>query len=68
MPSRVKMCSKARFTVVVPAPDEPVTATTGCCLDMLSPLHSDFLDLVSDEESTAGKMHTAATATAAPAP
>jgi hypothetical protein len=28
------MCSKAVLTVVVPAPDEPVTATTGCCLDM----------------------------------
>jgi hypothetical protein len=34
----MKMCSKARFTVVVPAPDEPVTATTGCFFDMLSPL------------------------------
>ena len=29
MPSREKMCSKARLTVLVPAPEEPVTATTG---------------------------------------
>jgi hypothetical protein len=29
------MCSKAFLTVVVPAPDEPVTAITGCLLDML---------------------------------
>jgi len=25
----LKMCSKARFTVLVPAPEEPVTETTG---------------------------------------
>ena len=35
--SRVKMCSNARLTVVVPAPDEPVTTTTGCFLDMKIP-------------------------------
>ena len=27
--SRAKMCSKALFTVLVPAPEDPVTATTG---------------------------------------
>src|SRR3989338_4341822 len=33
--SRRKMFSKARFTVEVPAPDEPVTAMTGCLRDMM---------------------------------
>ncbi len=33
--SRSKMCWNATLTVVVPAPDEPVTATTGCFLDMV---------------------------------
>jgi hypothetical protein len=32
------MCSKLRLTVLVPAPDEPVMAMTGCLADMvLSP-------------------------------
>ena len=31
------MVSNARFTVLVPAPDEPVTATTGCFLDIDAP-------------------------------
>jgi hypothetical protein len=39
---------------VVPAPDEPVTATTGCCLDMLSPLNLNFLVWVGDEERPKG--------------
>jgi hypothetical protein len=30
------MCSNATLTVVVPAPDEPVTAIIGCFLDMRS--------------------------------
>src|SRR5690606_29330786 len=34
MCSRRKMCSKLRMTVVVPAPDDPVTATIGCFADM----------------------------------
>ena len=29
------MCSKAFLTVLVPAPDEPVTAMMGCFLDMV---------------------------------
>src|SRR5687768_13598909 len=32
--SRRKMCSNVRRTVVVPAPDEPVTEMIGCCTDM----------------------------------
>src|SRR5512134_1376432 len=36
--SRRMMCSKASFTVEVPAPDEPVTAMMGCLLDMALPL------------------------------
>src|SRR5689334_17950640 len=34
MPSRRKMCAKLCMTVVVPAPEEPVTAMTGCFTDM----------------------------------
>src|SRR5690606_1860620 len=34
MCSRRKMCSKLRMTVVVPAPDDPVTAPIGCFADM----------------------------------
>src|SRR5262252_2174900 len=34
MPSRRKMCAKLRITVVVPAPEEPVTAMIGCLTDM----------------------------------
>src|SRR5512147_3211241 len=37
MPSRRKMCWKLCITVVVPAPDEPVTAMIGCCLDTSVP-------------------------------
>src|SRR5262245_26965939 len=33
--SRRKICSKVRVTEVVPAPDEPVHAMTGCLADML---------------------------------
>ena len=29
------MCSNAVFTVVVPAPEDPVTTTIGFCLDMM---------------------------------
>src|ERR1700710_321727 len=32
--SRRKMFTKLDITVVVPAPEEPVTAMTGCCVDM----------------------------------
>jgi hypothetical protein len=32
--SRRKMFSNARLTVVVPAPEEPVTAMMGCLIDM----------------------------------
>jgi hypothetical protein len=35
MPSRRNKCSKDAFTVLVPAPEEPVTAMTGCLTDML---------------------------------
>ena len=35
MPSRRKMCANAFITVVVPAPEEPVTAMTGCLMDMV---------------------------------
>jgi hypothetical protein len=28
------MCAKLFITVVVPAPEEPVTAMTGCLIDM----------------------------------
>ena len=35
MPSRRKMCANAFITVVVPAPEEPVTAMTGCLIDMV---------------------------------
>src|SRR5438309_38180 len=34
MPSRRKMCAKLCITVVVPAPEEPVTAMIGCFTDM----------------------------------
>src|ERR1700678_1188546 len=34
MPSRRKMCAKLFMTVVVPAPDDPVTAMMGCLMDM----------------------------------
>jgi hypothetical protein len=34
IPSLLKMCSNARFTKVVPAPDEPVTTTTGFFFDI----------------------------------
>src|SRR5512137_852276 len=33
MPSRRKMCWKLCITVLVPAPDDPVTAMIGCFLD-----------------------------------
>src|SRR6267378_7837081 len=33
MPSRRKMCAKLFMTVVVPAPEEPVTAIIGCWMD-----------------------------------
>src|SRR6202051_1035485 len=33
-PSRRKMCAKLFITVVVPAPDDPVTATMGCLVDI----------------------------------
>src|SRR5207244_5153521 len=33
MPSRRKMCAKLCITVVVPAPEEPVTAMIGCFTD-----------------------------------
>src|SRR5215213_10172875 len=36
--SRRKMCSKLCMTVVVPAPEDPVTATIGCLMDMCSGL------------------------------
>jgi hypothetical protein len=29
-----KICSQASLTVVVPAPEDPVMATTGCFFDM----------------------------------
>ena len=35
--SRKKICSNAFLTVVVPAPEEPVTAMTGCLADMNAP-------------------------------
>ena len=34
--SRRKICSKMRFTEVVPAPDEPVIEMMGCFADMIS--------------------------------
>src|ERR1700730_16740288 len=37
MPSRRKMCAKLFITVVVPAPDDPVTAMMGCLADMSKP-------------------------------
>src|ERR1700757_835510 len=37
MPSRRKMCAKLCMTVVVPAPEEPVTAMIGCFTDMAAP-------------------------------
>ncbi len=40
MPSRRKMCAKLFMTVVVPAPEDPVTAIMGCLMDT----HS-FLEL-----------------------
>src|ERR1035438_8804991 len=41
--SRVKMCWNVRVTEDVPAPDEPVTAMTGCLADMvLLPLQCPF--------------------------
>src|SRR6202049_1227470 len=33
MPSRRKMCAKLFMTVVVPAPEDPVTAIIGCLMD-----------------------------------
>src|SRR2546430_2530456 len=33
MPSRRKMCAKLFMTVVVPAPEDPVTAIMGCLMD-----------------------------------
>ena len=39
IPSRRKMCSKVRVTVVVPAPEEPVIETTGCRADTGSRPH-----------------------------
>jgi hypothetical protein len=52
------MCSNAVFTVVVPAPEDPVTTTIGFCLDMMRLLsvllvyerRSDFLS--ADAESS----------------
>ncbi len=35
--SRRKICSKMRFTEVVPAPEEPVIEMIGCLADMASP-------------------------------
>src|ERR1700682_2270658 len=40
MPSRRKMCAKAFITVVVPAPEEPVTAMTGWRADMVTATRS----------------------------
>src|ERR1700687_3233128 len=34
IPSRRKMCAKLFITVVVPAPDDPVTAMMGCLMDI----------------------------------
>src|ERR1700736_2748349 len=36
-PSRRKMCAKLFITVVVPAPDDPVTAMMGCWTDISKP-------------------------------
>jgi hypothetical protein len=34
IPSSAKICSKERLTVLVPDPEEPVTAIMGCFWDM----------------------------------
>src|SRR5260370_42659361 len=48
-PSRRKMCAKLFITVVVPAPDDPVTAMMGCWVDMSKPrLGSEHRALVEE--------------------
>src|SRR5437016_14477595 len=49
MPSRRKMCAKLCITVVVPAPEEPVTAMIGCFTDM-----SGFLEPTPGRASARG--------------
>src|SRR5437588_8507154 len=49
MPSRRKMCAKLCITVVVPAPEEPVTAMIGCITDM-----SGFLEPTPGRASARG--------------
>jgi hypothetical protein len=39
------MCSNARFTKVVPAPDEPVTTTTGFFFDICFSVDTDVDNL-----------------------
>src|ERR1700693_320639 len=51
-PSRRKMCAKLFITVVVPAPDDPVTAMMGCWVDMSKPrLGSEHRALVEERRA-----------------
>jgi len=46
---RKKICSQASLTVVVPAPEEPVMATTGCFFDIVVPVTDVVENLASNK-------------------